>query len=197
MNKIFYITIPLLILFLLRKKRKPMNNTEAYFEELIRFIQRKEGGTSKDPIDTASKNPAPDTGGIHTNKGVTWQVYKDSLGSLATPQRFLQMPDDDWLKIFKEKYYNRTKGIFDNDILSGYLSMWYWGGWSQKLVPFQKVLDIKNLKVSNLEKLKLMVDLRNSYFDKIVKNNPSQIRFLKGWKNVQSDYLKQFSKYLS
>lgn len=197
MKKISFILIPLVLIYLLffKNKKKKMDSVQ-YFNDLVKFIQKKEGGLSKDLTDTASSNPAPGTGGYHTNKGITWKVYKDTLGSLATPERFLKMPNEDWLKIFIEKYYNKTKNLFDNDVLNGYVATWYWGGWAPSLLPPSKVAELVNANMTDIEKLKALVNLRKQYFDNIVKNNPSQVKFLKGWKNVADSYLSTFSSYL-
>lgn len=88
----------------------------AKFDDIIPLIKRHEGGLTGDPRDiSAAANPSPC--GIdkkfnkpyHTNKGVTYATFKSNAGALgyeANCDNFLKMPDDIWLKIFKNGYWN-------------------------------------------------------------------------------------------
>lgn len=77
------------------------------------FILEKEAGPSKDPGDRNAKNPAPGTGGIHTNKGVSWGTFRQ-LASVAgyspTVALFLAMPLTLWGQIFKQGFWNKMGG---------------------------------------------------------------------------------------
>jgi lysozyme family protein len=89
----------------------------ADFWGIIPSIKKAEGGLSRDLDDNASSNPAPCTyagqTGWHTNKGVTWSTFKGlapSLGYTADCATFFAMPDDVWLKIFKQGYWDKMQG---------------------------------------------------------------------------------------
>lgn len=77
------------------------------------FIQKWEGGLSRNTTDTASKNPAPwmykGVNGWHTNKGVTYKTFVSfapKLGYAITPDNFFGMPDAIWDAIFKNGYWD-------------------------------------------------------------------------------------------
>lgn len=88
----------------------------AKFDDIIPLIKKHEGGLTGDPRDiSAAANPSPC--GIdkkynkpyHTNKGVTYATFKGNAASSgydASCDNFLKMPDDIWLKIFKNGYWN-------------------------------------------------------------------------------------------
>ena len=81
----------------------------ADFKNIVSQIIYFEGGKSTDKRDTASKNPAPNTGGVHTNKGITWTTFvalAPKLGYAPTIENFLIMPESIWYKIYKEGFWN-------------------------------------------------------------------------------------------
>lgn len=97
----------------------------------IALIKKWEGGKSKNPKDAAAKFPRPEGLIYHTNKGITWETFSTNaakLGYAATPELFLLMPDDVWLKIYKKLFWDSVKG---DDILSQaiaeFLTDWAWG----------------------------------------------------------------------
>jgi len=82
-----------------------MADSNNIISQIIYF----EGGKSKDPNDTASRNPAPNTGGVHTNKGITWTTFVSlapKLGYAPSVENFLIMPERIWMLIFKEGFWN-------------------------------------------------------------------------------------------
>jgi len=44
------------------------------------YILKWEGGLSKPPRDSAAPHPVPDCSGFHTNKGVTFRVFRSIYG---------------------------------------------------------------------------------------------------------------------
>ena len=86
----------------------------AYSDKWISFVKhilKEEGGTSKNPNDTASS--CVDKGKIHTNKGVTFCTFKDKAAKLkiepVTYERFLNLTDEE-AALFIYSYYNTVKG---------------------------------------------------------------------------------------
>ena len=181
----------IVILLLLRKKSKNMNLSEdQVLSKLIPYLLQAEGGLSKDPNDSASKNPSPTPEKWHTNKGVTYKTFIDSAGKLnydPTIKNFLTMPSNIWMKIFKQGYYNRSN-LTKVPILKAYLSLWLWGGWNQKIITPAQVKNILNSNLTDIEKLKKLVDLRIIYFNAIAKANPNNKKFLKGWINRANEF---------
>lgn len=185
----------LFFLYLLKSKKN------MFFDQLVKFLLKQEGGLSNDPIDSASAYPSPTPEKYHTNKGVTYKTFVDSAKALnyaPTIENFINMPSEIWLKIYKEKYLKQaTKlNLSKNDIINAYLSLWYWGGWAQSITPLSAVKSILNSKTDNKTKLKDLVNLRIDYFNKLVTNKPSYKKYIKGWTNRQNEFLNDFSKYV-
>lgn len=212
MKKILIILPVIGILFLLKSFKKMDNkiltDTEKQnlFEDLVKFTLRMEGGISDDKTDTASVKPLVGVYTVngktynnpHTNKGITYKTYLDSsnsLGYVPSNKEFLDMPNYRWLSIFKNKYYSKAKNFSQNEVLNSYLSLWYWGGWDVRLMPVINVANVLASNKTNNEKLKALTELRKQYFDNIVKKNPTQIKYLKGWKKRADDFYNEFNKY--
>jgi lysozyme family protein len=95
----------------------------ADFNSAIPFILSAEGGLSRNPKDTASKNPAPwsylGKTGWHTNRGITFSTFVSmapKLGYAVSPANFFTMPDEIWNKIYKTGYWDAIKGDAINSI---------------------------------------------------------------------------------
>ncbi len=110
----------------------------ADIKYIIPFTYKWEGGLSRATTDSASKNPAnisPYTingqTGWHTNKGVTYSVFKEGAkkyGYQDTLENFKTMPHDIWLKITKNGYWDKLK--LDNvksQAVANVLFSWIWG----------------------------------------------------------------------
>ena len=81
--------------------------------DFIKVMKKWEGGLSKDLHDSASANfcPTPYKDGkkYHTNKGVTYAVWKQYFGS-NHDAKFYAMSDEDWFTIFDKLYFKAVKG---------------------------------------------------------------------------------------
>lgn len=178
----------------------------ADFNKIIPLIKQWEGGLSKDTSDTASKFPVPDGSGNHTNKGVTWQTFSTNakkLGYQPTIDNFYKMPDAIWLPLFKIifwDYYIKGDKIKSLSIAL-FLVDWAWGSGNWSVKNLQQVLnrsfkaglkvtgvmDSHTLNITNSIDQKKLLDLlkaeRIDFYDQIIKNNPSQKKFEKGWKD--------------
>lgn len=193
------IGVTLFFLYLLLKNKKPMND---FFNNLVAYILKMEGGLSNDKNDSASSYPSPSLEEYHTNKGVTYKTFIDNaikLNYLPTLDNFLTMPNDIWLKIYKELYLKKalSKKLTSNEVLNAYISLWYWGGWNTSIVSLDSVKAILNENISNKEKLKKLVNLRISYFNKLVALKPTYKIYLKGWTNRANEFYQQFNKYVN
>ncbi len=115
-------------------------------QEYINAIHKYEGGLTGDPKDPASKTPS--SCGIdkkynapyHTNKGVTWATFvslASKLGYAADCATFLAMPDDVWIKIFKNGYWNPIQlDSLNSNGLAYLLADFSWGSGPGYVKPF-------------------------------------------------------------
>jgi lysozyme family protein len=188
--------IILVIIFLSKKKLQNMNLTEdQVLSKLIPYMLKAEGGLSNDPKDSASKFPSPTVQKYHTNKGITYKTFinlASKLGYDPTIQNFLSMPNNIFLKIYKNGYYNNSN-LTTNPLLKAYISLWLWGGWNKTIITPIQIKNILNANLTDLEKLKKLVDLRIIYFNAITKANPDYKKFLKGWTNRANEFYNLFA----
>lgn len=106
----------------------------ANIKVAIPYIKESEGGLSKSQKDSASKNPAPflykGFKTWHTNKGVTWTTFlalSKALGYQASAANFFNMPDEIWLKIYKNGYWDKVKGDdFKSDVIASAVADMAW-----------------------------------------------------------------------
>ena len=171
---------------------------------LAPFILKWEGGFVNHPNDP----------GGATNKGVTIAVWKsqgydkDGDGDIDVADLKLITPADA-TKILKSNYWNRWfADQIENQAVANTLVDWVWGSgaWGIKIpqrilgVKDDGVVGIKTLEAINkqnpnkfLEKLYLA---RFNFLDGIVASNPSQKRFIKGWKNRMNDLILYNKKFV-
>ena len=173
-------------------------------EKLAPFVLEHEGGFVNDPLDR----------GGATNKGVTIAVWKaqgydkDGDGDIDVADLTL-ITEADAIMIMKKNYWDRWKADqIKNQAIANTLVDWVWGSgaWGIKIpqrilgVKDDGVVGIKTLEAINkqnpnkfLEKLYLA---RFNFLDGIVASNPSQKRFIKGWKNRMNDLILYNKKFV-
>jgi len=216
-NLVYIISLSALILLIVLLKKFKPNALELtpvkspikmtkqlyddFFLSLTRFVKDMEGGLTNNANDSASKFPSPTPQKYHTNKGITYKTFTDSskvIGFTPSIDNFLTMPDQIWLPIFKNLYFSQAANMSLNPVLSGYMSLWYWGGWAKALMPIKRVNDVINDKsITDKQKLKKLTELRKEYFANVVKANPKNSVFLKGWNNRADKFYNDFNKYLN
>lgn len=165
-----------------------MNTIE---KRITDFFSKWEGGIANDPNDK----------GGFTNRGITLVTFKNYFGKNKTINDLKNITDEQWFYIFKNGYYDKIKcAEIKNDNIQLIWCDWFWGSgkWAitkvQTLVGVEddgivgpKTLDaINNFKTQKdlFDKIK---QLRINFVYSIVKNNPSQKKFLKGWLNRIND----------
>lgn len=159
----------------------------AKAELLKPFILRWEGGFVDDPLDR----------GGATNKGITIGTFRNFYGKDATVEQLKSITDEQWLHIFKSGYWDKWKADdIENQSIANIVVDWAWGsGAATSIKQVQKILGVAvdgivgddTLTAINIAgQHSLFVKIHNrriEFVENIVKRDPSQARFLKGWKN--------------
>lgn len=144
---IIILPLPVMVGFVIYRKLR----TKKMIEKLIPFIQKQEGGLSRDPDDNASSNPCPypykGKTGYHTNKGITWTTFTSMakvIGYSPTAENFFKMPFKIWFDILKNGYmkpYNLDE-IDHLPRIQAVIITWAWGsgvaGSERYLARFQR-----------------------------------------------------------
>jgi lysozyme family protein len=81
----------------------------ANFRIVQPILAALEGGLNRNPNDNAARHPAPNSGGYHTNKGITYSAFVEGAakyGYEATTELFLQMPQQIVDEISKGEYWD-------------------------------------------------------------------------------------------
>ena len=176
----------------------------AEIKNLAPWILKWEGNFVNDPLDK----------GGATNKGVTIAVWKaqgydkDGDGDIDVADLKLITAEDATM-IMKKNYWDRWKADqIKNQAIANTLVDWVWGSGAWGIKIPQRILGVKDdgvvggktLEALNkqdvnkfLEKLYLA---RFNFLDGIVASNPSQKRFIKGWKNRMNDLILYNKKFV-
>lgn len=159
----------------------------AKAELLKPFILKWEGGFVDDPLDR----------GGATNKGITIGTFRNFYGKDATVEQLKHITDEQWLHIFKSGYWDKWKADdIENQSIADIVVDWAWAsGTVTSIKQVQKILGVAvdgivgndTLTAINTADQRILFDKIHSkrieFVENIVKRNPSQARFLKGWKN--------------
>jgi hypothetical protein len=173
--------------------------------EILPFTLKWEGGLSRATTDKASLHPSPYTfkgvKGWHTNKGVTYPVFKDGaklLNYQDTAENWFNMPMNIWVKIAKFKFWDKL--FLDNvksQAIANAMFSWQWGagyGWRPRM---QRYFLSKGIKW-NINDFKSLPGHLNTLSDRMGEKNlfdeliEQQIEFykslnepvyIKGWLN--------------
>lgn len=159
----------------------------AKAELLKPFILSWEGGFVDDPLDR----------GGATNKGITIGTFRNFYGNDATVEQLKNITDEQWLHIFKSGYWDKWKADdIKNQSIADIVVDWAWAsGTVTSIKQVQKILGVAvdgivgndTLTAINTADQHTLFDKIHSrrieFVENIVKRDPSQTRFLKGWKN--------------
>lgn len=159
----------------------------AKAELLKPFILRWEGGFVDDPLDR----------GGATNKGITIGTFRNFYGKDATVEQLKNITDEQWLRIFKSGYWDKWKADdIENQSIADIVVDWAWAsGTATSIKQVQKILGVAVdgivgndtlTAINTADQSSLFDKIRNrriEFVENIVKRDPSQARFLKGWKN--------------
>ena len=162
----------------------------ARLELLVPFIRKWEGGFADDPADR----------GGATNMGVTLATFRHFYGAGCTVGDLLAMTEVQWLHIFKTGYWDRWQGDrIVSQSLADILVDWVWASGIHGITRPQRILGVDTdgivgertlsaLNGSDYERLfhRIKAD-RIVFVENIVRRDPSQRRFLRGWLNRIDD----------
>lgn len=164
----------------------------AHLEKLKPFILRWEGGFVDDPLDR----------GGATNKGITIGTFRTFYGKNATVEQLKNITDRQWDKIFEAGYWRPFKADqIRNQSIANICVDWAWAsGAVTAIKQVQRVLGVQvdgivgeitlgaiNRYPSQMILFEKIKDARLAFINAIVRNNPSQMRFLRGWANRIND----------
>jgi len=162
----------------------------AKIEYLVPIINKWSGGFVDHPADR----------GGPTNRDVTLATYTDYRRKkgfpVTTVDDLKNMPDEEWADIMINSYWNRWRADeINNQSIANLVVDWLWGiKYPQQVleVTADGIVGPKTLATINnypdqsglFKKLWLR---RKQHFEDIVKRDPTQKVFLKGWLNRLND----------
>jgi lysozyme family protein len=156
-------------------------------KDIVDFTKKFEGGYVNHPCDR---------GGC-TNMGVTIATFRQFYGRTKTCEDLKKLTDEQWMKIYRKGYWDRWKADqIECQSIAHLLVDWVWGSGIYGIKYPQQVLGVtadgivgpKTLAAINKypdqkELFQKLWNRRKKHFEDIVKRNPSQKVFIKGWLN--------------
>lgn len=160
-------------------------------QKLVPLILRWEGGFVNDP---------DDAGGA-TMKGVTLATFRKFYGADKTVEDLKQITDAQWLHIFKTGYWDKFRGDdIDDQSVANMCVDWLYNSGIAAIKRVQKIVGVvddgivgdKTVAAINARQAEPLFEqikaARIAFVETIARNNPSQRKFLQGWKNRINSY---------
>ena len=159
----------------------------ADYKVIIPFILKWEGGFVNDP---------DDRGGA-TNKGVTIATFRQVYGKQKTVTDLKNITADQWKYIFKKLFWDKCKcDAIEDQSVANIIVDYAWGsGTSRAVRDVQAIVGTacdgiagqKTAAAINGTDAKTLFnkikERRIQFYNNIVKSNPLQKKFLRGWTN--------------
>ena len=136
-----------------------------------------------------------DRGGA-TNMGITLKTFRQVYGADATVEQLKNITADQWLYIFRQEYWNRwCADQINNQSVANILVDWLWCSGNVAIKTPQGILHVTAdgivgpatlaaLNAQNQDNIFHQIQCaRLNFIDSIVKQDHSQGRFIRGWKN--------------
>lgn len=155
-------------------------------KKLKPFILRWEGGFANDPVDR----------GGATNKGITIATFRHYYGTRATVEQLKALTDDQWMTIFLNGFWIPFKAdSIKSQSVANICVDWAWASGTgtairqvQSLVGVTAdgIVGVQTLAAINKANPRHLFakiqSARLRFVDAIVRRNPSQKKFINGWK---------------
>ena len=174
------------------------NFVASKIEKLSPIIAKWEGGYVNDPDDR----------GGSTNMGVTLNTWKlvgyDKNKDGKIDDKDIRLLSKEDFNLVLKKYWDKWQASnIKNQSIANILVDWYWGSGKWGIVIPQRIMGLLEDGIvgpKTITRLNELIDsdaealfykiynAREKFLDDIVKSNPSQKKFLKGWKNRLSDF---------
>lgn len=159
----------------------------ADYKVIVPFILKWEGGYA---------DIKEDRGGA-TNKGVTIATFRSVYGKDKTKQDLKNITDEQWNYIFKKLFWDKCKcsDITDQSVANIIVDYAWMSGTSRAIKDVQTIVGTtadgicgaKTIAAINKMTANVLFNKikarRIQFYNNIVKANPSQSKFLKGWTN--------------
>ena len=183
----------------------------ADYRKFTPFILRWEGGEVNDKADR----------GGHTNRGITRTTFnalsRRVLGKEPTLANFKNLSREDAMK-FIHYFWNKATGNnqIKSQAVAEAMTSWFWGSGSYGIKEWQRMLRDKFGKTKIIvdggvgmqtinytnsipenELMKQAIATREETFRRLVKRDPRQAKFLKGWLNRLNDFTKRHKDVLA
>lgn len=157
----------------------------ARAERLIPFILKWEGGFVNDPHDR----------GGATNKGITIGTFRHFYGKNSTIEDLKNITDEQWEQIFLVGFWRPFKAdLIKNQSVANICVDWAWAsGTTTAIKQVQKIVgvtadgivgDITIGAINRCDAEELFESIKRARIDfvnTIVRNNPTQVKFSRGW----------------
>ena len=148
----------------------------------------------------------PNDKGGPTNKGVTIATYEAYCRKKGYPkptvERLKNLTQEQWIDILKTMYWDRWKADqINNQAVANILVDWTWGSGAWGIKFPQRILGVKDDGIVGPKTIAALNDYpdqselfkkiwmrRKQHFEDIVKADPTQKVFLKGWLNRLSSF---------
>lgn len=163
----------------------------AEAQKLVPLVLRWEGGFVNDP---------DDSGGA-TMKGVTLATFRKFYGANKTIDDLKRITEAQWLHIFKTGYWDVFRGDdIDNQSVANMCVDWLYNSGTAAIKRVQKIVGVvddgivgdKTVAAINARQAEPLFEqikaARIAFVETIARNNPSQRKFLQGWKNRINSY---------
>lgn len=170
----------------------------AKIQKLSPIISKWEGGYVNDPDDK----------GGSTNMGVTLSTWRavgyDKNGDGKIDDKDIRLLSEEDFNLVLKKYWDRWQADkINNQSIANILVDWVWGSGKWGIVIPQRIMGLTQDGIVGPKTISKVNDLivkdaksffneiyaaRTKFLDDIVKNNLSQKKFIKGWKNRLADF---------
>lgn len=163
----------------------------ANIDKLLPIVSKWCGGYVNDPTD----NGGP------TNRDITLATFRSVYGQHMTIEDLKRMTDNQWRYILKTRYWDRWRADeIINQSIANILVQWVIGSGIHGIKKPQRILGVKadgivgpvTLAAVNSADPKVLFDklwnARKEHFESIVRVNPTQKKYLKGWLNRLNDF---------